>query len=332
MSYSALGQPVVSGFLGRRSAAREGSSRTALRAPLIAALVAIASAFPAAQQKPLFSFHSNAWLNLHHYVRSNARGGPAPTGLTQEEGAQWAAGVAFYKPYVPRELTLDDGMIAIKNALRGAEGKTSLDGIAIDSALKATLERLMPIYQKRWWPDHDRANREWIAAMQPLVDRHGAALGQALARVYDAKWPSDPIPVDLTVTAGASGAYGTSEPAHITIMPSTFRGNTALEMLFHESTHTIVPLFQYVSQAAKQQNVNVPPQLSHAVLFYTAGELTARELNARGIDYAAYADDKFLAGMCGGGCRDKIVEHWSPRLDGKRSIPDALSALVAAFR
>jgi hypothetical protein len=302
-------------------------------AALLALFVTIATAYPVAQQKPLFTFHSNAWLNLHHYVRSNARGGPAPTGLTPEEAAQWAAGVEFYKPYVPRELTLDDGMIAIKNALRGAEGKTSLDGIAIDAALKATLERIMPIYQKRWWPEHDRANREWIAPMQPLVDRHGAALSQALARVYDVSWPRDPIPVDLSVTAGASGAYGTSEPsAHITMSPTTFRGYVSFEMLFHESTHGIVPLYQLVSQAATAQKVNVPPQLSHAVLFYTAGELTARELKARGIDYTAYADDKFLEGMCGAGCRDKIATHWGPRLDGKRSIADALSALTATFK
>ena len=73
---------------------------------MLANLVWVASAFPAAQQKPLFSFHSNAWLNLHHYVRSNARGGPAPTGLTEDERAQWAAGVEFYKPYVPRDLLL----------------------------------------------------------------------------------------------------------------------------------------------------------------------------------------------------------------------------------
>ena len=57
-----------------------------------------------------------------------------------------------------------------------------------------------------------------------------------------------------------------------------------------------------------------------------------RELKARGIDYTPYADAGFYTGMCGAGCRDKMAEHWGPRLDGKRSIPDALSALVAAFR
>jgi hypothetical protein len=299
---------------------------------LLAVVIALPSALPAAQQKPLFSFHSNAWLNLHHYIRSVSRGGPPATGLTDAEQKQWTAGAEFYRPYVPRDLNADEGMVAIKTALRRAEGKATLDGIAIDAALKATLERIMPIYQKRWWPEHDRANREWITAMQPLVDRHGPALSQALARVYDVSWPRELLPVDLTVTAGASGAYGTNEPPHITISPSTFRSYVALEMLFHESTHGIVPLFQLVGGAASTLKVKVPPQLSHAVLFYTAGELTARELKARGIDYTAWADAKFIEGMCGAGCRDKIVQHWGPRLDGKRSIPDALAALVGAFR
>jgi len=310
--------------------------RSGLPAMLIATVVAVASVVPAAQPKPqLFSFHSNAWLNLHHYVRSNARGGPAPTGLTDEERAQWAAGVDFYKPYVPRELTLDDGMIAIKNALRGAEGKPSLDGIAIDAALKATLERIMPVYQKRWWPEHDRANRAWIAAVQPLLDRHGVALGQALTRTYDSTWPSDPIPVDLSVTAGPNGAYTTGPPTLVT-MSSTERGLqglASLEMLFHESSHSAVSnLFPRVRQAAGEHNVSVPPQLWHAVLFYTAGELTRRELDTHGVAYSPYAGADLYTNLCGAGCREKVVEHWTPRLDGRRSVGDSLSALVASFK
>ena len=111
-------------------------------------------------------------------------------------------GVEFYKPYAARDLLADEGMVDIKSALRGAEGKTSLDGITIDAALKATLERLMPIYQKRWWPEHDRANRAWIAAAQPLLERHGRALSQALTRTYDTTWPGDPVPVDLSRDRG----------------------------------------------------------------------------------------------------------------------------------
>jgi hypothetical protein len=175
---------------------------------LIAIILGIASAVPAAQSRTaLFTFHSNAWLNLHHYVRANARGGPGPGGLTQDEQKVWAAGVEFYKPYAARDVLRDDGMVAIASALRATEGKNNLDGIAIDPPLKATLEKLMPIYRAHGWPEHDRANREWISAVVPLVDRHGAAISQSLMRVYGVTWPSEPMHVDLSVVAGPVGAF-----------------------------------------------------------------------------------------------------------------------------
>jgi hypothetical protein len=60
--------------------------------------------------------------------------------------------------------------------------------------------------------------------------------------------------------------------------------------------------------------------------------VTARDLKARGIDYSPYANAAFYDNMCMAGCRNKIAEHWTLHLDGKRSILEALSALVAAFR
>jgi hypothetical protein len=303
---------------------------------LLASVLAIAAIRPAAQPSSLFAFHSNPWLNLHHFARASARGGfPAPTQLSEEESRRWAAGIEAYKPYAARDLLLDDGMVDIKSALRGAEGKTSLDGITIDAGLTATLERLMPIYQKHWWPEHDRVNRAWIAAVQPLLERHGPALSQALTRTYDTMWPSNPIPVDLSVTAGPNGAYTTGPPTHVTMSSSapSLQGLASLELLFHESSHSPVSdLFQRVRRAASDQNVSVPPQLWHAVLFYTAGELTTRELKAHGIAYTQYAGRDLYTNLCGAGCQEKLVEHWTPRLDGKRSVADSLSALVASLK
>ncbi len=302
---------------------------------VLASVVAIATMRPAAQSNALFAFHSNPWLNLHHFARASARGGPAPTGLPEEESRQWAAGVEFYKPYAARDLLRDDGMVDIKSALRGAEGKTSLDAITIDAGLKATLERLMPIYQKRWWPEHDRVNRAWIAAAQSLLARHGTALSQALTRTYDTTWPSEPVAVDLSVTAGPVGAYTTGPPTHVTISSSDpgYRDLAALEMLFHESSHSpLSDLFQRVRQVASEQNVSVPPQLWHGVLFYTAGELTSRELKAHGIAYTEYAGPGLYTNLCGVGCREKIAEYWTPRIDGQRSIAESLASLVASFK
>jgi hypothetical protein len=306
-----------------------------LSAALIAAIVATASAFLNGQEKPLFTFHSNAWLNLKHYVRAVARGGPGPSGLTAEEQKQWAPGVEFYKPYAARDVLRDDGMVAIASALRSAESRNTLEGVAIDPELKSTLERLMPMYRTHGWPEHDRANREWITATVPLVERHGAAISQSLTRTYAVTWPAEPMHVDLSVVAGPGGAFSVN--THITISSSDpgYRGYGGLEMVFHEASHglgLVDALIQPLTRIAAEQKVTLPPQLWHAVLFYTAGELTRRELEARGIDYTPYANAAFYDNMCGSGCRNKIAEHWTPHLDGKRSIPDALSALVAAFR
>jgi hypothetical protein len=218
----------------------------------------------------------------------------------------------------------DDGMVAIASALRAAEGKNNLDGIAIDPPLKATLERLMPIYRAHGWPEHDRANREWITAVVPLVDRHGAAISQSLMRVYGVTWSSEPMHVDLSVVAGPVGAFSVNN--HITISSSdrSYRGYAGLEMVFHEASHGLTllgALIEPMNRIAAEQKVTLPPQLWHAVLFYTAGEMTTRELKARGIGYMPYANAAFYDNMCGAGCLAKMREHWTPHLDGKRSIP-----------
>jgi hypothetical protein len=201
--------------------------------------------------------------------------------------------------------------------------------------VKTALERVMPIYRKHWWPAHDRANREWIAAVRPFVDRHGAALNQAMARAYDVTNPDNPVWVDVSVRAHPLGAYEAGPVTHVMIssLDPGYRGYRALEMLFHERSHAwggVVtrPIFT----AADEQGVKPPPQLPHAVIFYTAGELTARELKQHGIDYTHFAQGAIYTNMCGAGCQDKLSAHWAPHLDGRQSIRDSLSALVAAFK
>ena len=303
-------------------------------AVLLAAALAIAARRPIAADA-LFSFHSNAWLNLHHILWSKGVGAPLPADMPEAERTAWEAGIEFYAPYSKRNLILDDELITIKEALRIAEGRTSLEGLPIDGAVRTTLERLMPIYRKHWWPAHDRTNREWIAAVRPLVDRHGTALNDAMARAFDVTMPDNPVWVDVSVRAHPNGAYETGPVTHVVIssVDTSYRGYAALEMLFHERSHAWgSAIARPIFAAAKEQRVSVPPQLPHAVLFYTAGELTARELKAHGIDYTHYAHPNIYANMCGASCEERMTAQWTPHLDGKRSIAESLFALVATFK
>jgi len=288
-----------------------------------------------AQADKLFSFHSNPWMNLHHILCSRGEGAPLPAQMQEVERKAWAAGVEFYAPYSKRNLIFDDELVTIKEALRTAEGKVNLDGLQIDSGVRATLERLMPIYLKYWWPSHDQTNRDWIASVRPLVDSYGAALNAAIVRAYDVTTPDNPVWVDVSVRAHSNGAYETGPVTHVVIssVDSGYRGYAALEMLFHERSHAWGSvLARTIIAAAREQGATVPPQLPHAVLFYTAGELTRRELMAHGIDYLHFAQRGIYTNMCGAGCQDKMATHWIPHIEGKRTIVESLSELVAAFK
>ena len=186
-------------------------------------------------------------------------------------------------------------------------------------------------------PGHaDAANRAWIAAIQPLLASHGAAIARRVAGAYGQSWPSAPVPVDLTVSAGLVGAYTTNPPTHTTIASTNpdIRGLAALETVFHEASHAWGLVIQEaIVKAATARRKTVPPQLWHAVLFHTAGESTRRTLAADGVGgYVEYAVrlDVYVK-LCGDGCRERVAEHWDPHLDGKTSIAAALDALVAAW-
>ena len=310
------------------------SSRLAI---LIACAIAIVPVRPLAQADALFTFHSNPWINLHHILWSKGDGAPLPSDMPASERAAWIAGIEFYAPYSKRNLLFDEELILIKEALRFAEGQATLKEAKIDDGLKTTLERLMPIYRKHWWAAHDRANREWIAAVRPLLDRHGPAINETLTRAYDVTKPDNPVWVDVSVRAHPNGAYetGPTGVTHVVItsVSTAYSGYGAVEMLFHERSHAWGSvLAEAIFAAAKKQGVMVPPQLPHAVLFYTAGELTSRELKKQGVAYRHFAEGRIYTNMCGAGCQDKMALHWNPHLDGKRSIADSLSDLVATFK
>jgi hypothetical protein len=283
----------------------------------------------------LFEFHNNFWMNLHHFVRAVPRGMPAKADLSPAEKATWDEAVAFYKKnYMERDLLFDDGMLAIKSELRKFDGKQTLDGAKIDPELRATLERIAPIYRKHWWPAHRASNDAWIAAARKLVRQHGAPIAAKVAAAYGETWPAEPIPVDVTVTAGPNNAYTSSPPTHVTIssMEPTVHGLASLELLFHESSHRWGGrLFNGVFRHAKLHNKEVPRQLWHAVLFYNAGDLTRRQLVCDGItNYVEYAAKyNVYKDLCGDGCQDRVAAAWNRRLDGTATIDEALDALVA---
>lgn len=191
------------------------------------------------------------------------------------------------------------------------------------------LEAAAPAYRAVWWPRHDAGNRAWIAAMTPLVAAHGAAMSRELARIFRIAWSDFLIRVDASAYANWSGAYTTNYPDRITIATTAPEnsGTSGLETLFHESLHTLDDSVRAaLSAAAARHGKRVPPDLVHAIIFYTAGEVTRREMPG----YEPYA--KRLGIWERGGFPKELPlleESWQPWIEGRSTFEAAVDGIVA---
>jgi hypothetical protein len=306
---------------------------------------------------PVFELHSGFWINLHHTLYGQARqsrdgrGSPSGAGAaarrTPSEQAAWDAAVAYYAAnYQDKDLLFNTELILLKNQLGDFEQCDEISGAkkkTCDAGLPPKLTRILdaaaPVYRAHEWPEHDRANRKWIAGVSPLVRVKGVELSQRLAEIYQTRWPKQRIRVDVSAFANYAGAYTTLDPLRVVISSTDPRnqGNSALEVLFHEASNGIAePVQLAISRECRQRDKAIPRDLWHALVFYTTGEIIKPVVNAENTsanegEYTPYA---FRERLYQRGWDDylKLLERfWQPYLDGKATFDDAIARIVSAL-
>lgn len=293
----------------------------------------------------LFQFHSGFWINLHHflYAQARARRGLESTrpavlaaladtagsgALSAAERDRWNAALVYYeRELAPRDATFDSSLIVLKNRLANAENGAGLRGSGIDTALAARLDGAAAIYRRLWWPAHDAANRAWVRDVVPLLDRYGATMATGVTRAFRTPWPAAGIRVDMAAYTKGGGAYTTRGPAHVTMMTldSAYSGLRGVEMLFHESLHT---LDDSVWSALRAQSGGAPNGLQHALIFFTPGEVLRRLVPAH-VPYPEYVGLWPRAESMGRWLPAMRTE-WPAYLDGHGSLTEAMAKIVAA--
>lgn len=340
------------GTMAQTPEAQQGSSRVQESPP----------AEPRAP-RPVFEFHSSFWVNLHHFLYEQARiegreptgrvgaetfakeisSGVASAGGPDESSPDWRAAVAYYSQKMKgRDLLFDAGMVLINNRLAEMENCPDLSGrsvVACDSGLSPqmilALERAAPIYRARWWPEHNRTNRDWIAVVTPLVRTLGGTLAEQLAAIYHSGWQREPIHVDVVSYGGPFGAYTSLEPTHITVS-STDQGNQGLagfEILFHEASHALAGAVQdAIARECRARDIPIPRDLWHALLFYTTGVFVKRALESApqgaNVTYTPYAVQNRLYARGWQNYLRVLESDWQPYLDGKRSFQGAIASMA----
>ena len=315
---------------------------------LSAAILAIALA---AAPVSLFRFHTDEfWLNLHHFLyvlgRAEAKmpdatreavvGAPADAErgfatLSPEEVKTWKDAVAFYAAGPSQKDAIFDSQLPkIAHALaRAGESPNLSRAASIEADLGTTLERAAPIYRKTWWPAHRSANNGWRDAVQTHIDRHGQAVLAFITRAYGMEWPADGFPVHLSSYANWAGAYSTDDNLLvISGLDRGTRGLSGLETVFHEAMHQWDgPIQDLLSNHARRAGKRVPPGLSHALIWMTAGEAVRRVAPG----YVPNADTFGIWQRGMQALKGPVEAAWKPYLGGQGTRDEALAALIARF-
>ena len=296
-----------------------------------------------------FDFHSGFWINLHHFlyeqaeaasqaVRKHAPPPEVPASdveLKPEQRSAFDLAIAYYREHVvTRDLLRDDGLVEANDRLSDLEDATELRGKGLPDELAAALEGAAPAYRAGWWPKHDRVNRFWIAVAGSLVADLAAPMSRDVAAAFRAEWVKLPDRVDVVEYANWSGAYttmGSQGRIHTTVAStvSGTQGFGALELLFHEASHSLVfprsgRVAEAIAKAAADRHREVPPALWHSLLFYTAGELSRRHLAERGVAYKPWGFDAHLYQ----GDWEPLSRHWQAYLEGKLGFEEAIARVV----
>ena len=305
----------------------------------------------------LFTFHSDVFVNSHHFLYRWGQAGPGadvsnlnpsirvlPEDLEvyermdPSERAQWDVPATVYRlEMIDRDLLFDEGMVALRDCLVMA-GNFCDRLAAGDEAIVEMLAENIGLYRMFFWDRHNQANRAWIAEMIPLAQRFEAAMSPRIAAAYTGAWPESRHRVDVSYYANRVGGYTTSD-GHITIssIGEGNQGYLGLELLFHEASHGESlegPLRRLIRRSFDAIGADTPRDLWHMTIFYTAGHVTRAVLAEAGIDYPqTYAE---LSGMFERRednirAEAALDAHWKAALDAGQGFEEAMMGVARAW-
>jgi hypothetical protein len=308
-----------------------------------------ASVDPGPVRSGHFEFHNDPWINLHHFLFQWARNGSNRAGndhrrpvlvhetgdladLSTGERSAWQRALRYYRAHlIGGRLLFDRHLIAIRNHLAAnATGDNPADGL--DPALRAILLDAMPVYRKHWWPAHHAANAAWIRERLIQLKTYESVLAPRLAEAYGGNWPAEPVRVDVVAYANWAGAYTTNHPDQITISSTDYQGLQALEILFHEVSHSTFfeqRLFRQLADAFGKYGTSPPNGLAHVIQFVTPAELLRTTLRGRAREIFRSVGEQVAAREHFRSLYAAVRRHWIPFLQGRTSRSEALEGVAA---
>ncbi len=289
-------------------------------------------------QRASFEYHSAFLMNLHHFLldvsvrKKSLQELPWDNKPGEAEFAILKDAVDFYlADYAKRDLLFDATMQGIKRGLSVDDKRRDASGLAIPAPLIVVLNRVAPVYARCIWASQNKSNQDWIKQTKQLDASYGKEIQARIEKYMVHAFPAKPIRSDIVVLTGTrQGAY-TDEQI---IMPSgrpDYQGLAALEMLYHEASHTTVTdtLVAAINDRMKAAHRQGESDLWHVLQFYTVGKVTQDVLKqSANLEYQPYALKNGLYQKAWPEYLDLIDQVWEPYLEGQLNFKEAITQAV----
>jgi hypothetical protein len=297
------------------------------------------------RSSPIFVFYTDEfWLNLHHFLyvlgrernkardagRDAVKNAPADrdTGanrLSEKDRAGWEEALAWYAAGPSKkDLIFDDGLAAVTKSIAQAGADSTPKGV--DPEFAAVLQKAAPGYRQAWWRRHQTANHAWVVATKALVQQHGAAVLRFITKAYQMEWPKDGYPVHVAAYANWAGAYSTT--GNLLVVASLSEGNrgtSGLESVFHEGMHQWDDKIDAaLGEQGRRIGKPVPGDLSHALIFFTAGEAVRSVVSG----YIPFGETAGIWQRGLGRFKPILDEVWKPYLTGHGTRDEAFAEIL----
>jgi len=303
---------------------------------------------PAVATTPHFAFFSDLAVNLNDALTAAGRARRAKSQelfdsgtekacfdrLTAAERAGWARAVDYFAEIVtPFDVNAREQILFRIELMAGTEWATGDDRTFMTIA-RSMRAAAMPAYERCRWPAQDASNRRWIEHAIPLLNVHERTLGVQLPEIYGTPWHRLPYRIDVVDTVspfGANAQFFVPAGPHILIpsSPATTQGSAALEVIFHEASHSLAgAMEEALKRAVRARGDAVRGDISHAVLFYLTGEAVRRVLDQVGDPYTPYL---YALKLVPDDVRDVISKALSPYLNGQGTLIQAIDNLAQAL-
>jgi len=293
-----------------------------------------------------YTFHSNFWINMHHFLYQQAKNRGVARKYGQPERAllkklsprmktRYDEAIAYYQKNIIKKSLFNDELLANRNAFILNKSRSKLRGKQFNKSLKQVLNNFASTYKKHFWKMHHQANQKIVKRYLPTIQQFENKIFDLLEKWAQNPWKKGKIRVDLTKFANWAGAYTTTQPTIVTLssVDNRHKGGLFIEILFHEPSHSIISPRRYaiantINEVVTVSGKKAPRIFWHLVLFYFAGKATQMQYEKVGKPHKFYMQRHLISPF-----NFALMEkHFAPYFADKTTLKQAITSILAEWQ